>query len=191
MLWLTVWRLFGTNHPRLFQIKGATCFLPPQTIPDMTDWRFDLRSGYDSDDDDPPANERMSSSGTHSAAVTSDPADSHNNSSIEPPLPCATDGKDATSKELEDLFGATEDEAVHYKPNPWNIAKINANARASSARLANTHKQVPKVQKTKPTGDGKRLFPPAGNSRFQPFASKALPSSKVSSRSRNIVCPTN
>ncbi|KAJ1301241.1 hypothetical protein OPQ81_003649 [Rhizoctonia solani] len=31
--------------------------------------------------------------------------------------------------ELEELFGGAEEEAVEYKPNPWSIAKINANAR--------------------------------------------------------------
>ncbi|KAG8757750.1 hypothetical protein FRC11_004312, partial [Ceratobasidium sp. 423] len=55
-----------------------------------------------------------------------------------------------TNKELEELFGTTEDEeSVEYKPNPWSIARINANSR-----------NVAPVTKPKP----KKTWRPANNS---------------------------
>ncbi|CAE6484095.1 unnamed protein product [Rhizoctonia solani] len=41
--------------------------------------------------------------------------------------------QEQVNKELEGLFGCAEDERiVEYKPNPWSIAKINANTRNSA-----------------------------------------------------------
>ncbi|KAG9096883.1 hypothetical protein FRC07_010866, partial [Ceratobasidium sp. 392] len=53
--------------------------------------------------------------------------------------------EDSTSKELEQLFGTCGEETVQYKPNPWSIAKINANARATSKPSSKPSKPREKI----------------------------------------------
>ncbi|KAG8778169.1 hypothetical protein FRC12_025122 [Ceratobasidium sp. 428] len=102
----------------------------------MTHWQFNLRSGFDSDDDD---NELTTTSEPSIHISLSDATtdlqlnDTHDNDSPSHiPIPTTmTTTEDSTSKELEQLFGTADEETVQYKPNPWSIAKINANARAT------------------------------------------------------------
>ncbi|KAG8791185.1 hypothetical protein FRC12_009962 [Ceratobasidium sp. 428] len=100
----------------------------------MARWQFNLRSGFDSDDDD----SELTATSEHSIHIppsdaTTDlqPNDTYDNSTSHIPIPTTTTTEDSTSKELEQLFGTIDEETVQYKPNPWSIAKINANARAT------------------------------------------------------------
>ncbi|KAG8707352.1 hypothetical protein FRC09_001872 [Ceratobasidium sp. 395] len=115
----------------------------------MTHWQFNLRSGFDIDDDD---NELTTTSeptiNIPPSNATTDlrQNDTHDNSPSHILIPTTTTitTEDSTSKELEQLFGSTDEETVQYKPNPWSIAKINANARATRDP-ASSKLQNPKV----------------------------------------------
>ncbi|CAE6498868.1 unnamed protein product [Rhizoctonia solani] len=92
----------------------------------MTHWAFNLRSS-DSDMED----EDETVSLTHDTHLQ--PNDNENTRQKE------------IDKALEELFGtANEDEGVEYKPNPWSIAKINANARKIPPRTTPQTKTLPK-----------------------------------------------
>ncbi|CAE6487012.1 unnamed protein product [Rhizoctonia solani] len=81
----------------------------------MTLWTFDLRSN-DSDLEDEeetiPPLQNMIALDTHPQHGNTQRAQ-----------------QKQTDKELEELFGTKDEDSVEYKPNPWSIAKINANAR--------------------------------------------------------------
>ncbi|KAG8709229.1 hypothetical protein FRC09_000786 [Ceratobasidium sp. 395] len=102
----------------------------------MTHWQFNLRSGFDSDDDDDKPtidSERSTNIPPSDMAANFQPNDTHDKSPSHIPIPTTTTTtpEDSTSKELRQLFGSADEETVQYKPNPWSIAKINANARAT------------------------------------------------------------
>ncbi|KAG9088218.1 hypothetical protein FRC06_002169, partial [Ceratobasidium sp. 370] len=96
----------------------------------MPDWRFNLRSGFDSDEDDDVDPEKLVQA---SPAPDSQKHDTNDNSCSHHFAPKVNE--DSTSKELQELFGTSEEDKVCYKPNPWSIAKMNANARGTAARL--------------------------------------------------------
>lgn len=123
----------------------------------MTGWCFNLRSGSysDSEDDTEPDNTHTSNSIPPNATDTNT---SPQNPGSGSPDTASTTRQNETSRELKELFGGFEDEAIlNYKPNPWNIAKMNANARASAPGLAKPAKPALKHVEIKAAGN-KRFF---------------------------------
>lgn len=123
----------------------------------MTSWSFNLRSGsYSDSDDDSEAISASDPNRTASVVTNSSLQDPGGNSLDTLPRTLQND----TSRELEELFGGIEDDAiVNYKPNPWNIAKINANARASTTGFAKSAKSASKPLDRKPAGNKRQFFP--------------------------------
>lgn len=136
----------------------------------MTGWSFNLRSGSYSDSEDDTQSDRTSNPSFILPAATGTGLQNSSNHSLDT---ASTTQKNDTSRELEDLFGGIEDDAiVDYKPNPWNIAKINANTRASATGRTTSVKPVSKPLNTKPVGN-KRLFIPkdkVAGAKFSDFA---------------------
>jgi hypothetical protein len=109
----------------------------------MTLWTFDLRSS-DSDIED---EEDISSNTT--PHVSSDPPIALN-TSLHPQQPNdQANQHNRTAKELDELFGVEkEEDDINYRPNPWSIAKMHANTRASSgATRVKRKNQVTKTSK--------------------------------------------
>ncbi|KAG8738320.1 hypothetical protein FRC10_006991 [Ceratobasidium sp. 414] len=137
----------------------------------MTNWRFNLRSGLDSDEDDVNENPAQASSentgpGPRNHDTNDDPS-SHR-------VLVGTANEDSTSKKLQELFGTAEEEKVSYKPNPWSIAKINANARATTERPAirkPTFKSPWPTKLVKQSTHGQVIIP--GFTKPGPFTSKS------------------
>ncbi|CAE6461093.1 unnamed protein product [Rhizoctonia solani] len=107
----------------------------------MTLWTFDMRSSDSDIEDETDFNFSVSDTLLQPDDVQSTP-------------------QKQTEKALEELFGTTDDELdVEYKPNPWSIAKINANAR-KSAPPTKQQTKVPRKLAYKPT------WKPSGLERF-------------------------
>ncbi|KAF8607437.1 hypothetical protein BDV93DRAFT_604019 [Ceratobasidium sp. AG-I] len=121
----------------------------------MSGWSFNLRSGSNSDSED--------DTETNSPSNTDHIAPAATNSSLQDPVSHPLDVVSRTpqndnSKELEELFGGIEDDAVvNYKPNPWNIAKINANSRPARTGPAKSVRPASKPLEVKAAGN-KRFF---------------------------------
>ncbi|KAG8710917.1 hypothetical protein FRC08_016553 [Ceratobasidium sp. 394] len=125
------------------------CFSPPQTIPAMAPWQFNLRSGFDSDEEGPDSKPLVHASSESTGAGPRD-HDANENQTTRHSLPDAT-SEDSISKELRELFGTPEEEKVCYKPNPWSIAKMNANARATTDHSSFRKPTFKSPWPTKPT----------------------------------------
>ncbi|KAH7337556.1 hypothetical protein B0J17DRAFT_663412 [Rhizoctonia solani] len=132
----------------------------------MTLWTFDLRSN-DSDIEDDEENDirirNASFPDTHTL-----------------PQDVQSIRQKQVNKELEELFGCVEDErTVEYKPNPWSIAKINANIR-NAAPLTKSRSNKTR----KPVGDSGSKSP--GLEQFWKTSSGTLKDGRVVPLETNV-----